>query len=210
MAAPTNNARRLSARRVQPGHVRTWEGSERSFLSWCELLLPEGFDVVAQPRDLADLYRRDPRPAGLIPEVKIRCQRTDRYVFAEVKRQGEKGNAEERVYKLFTPTFITRVAARTGLDYHPFVAVFCDDLATHPRYRVRFAAHLEQGSYLCWKGSDPALLAGFLDDLRHRWLEPPELGPSPVRSCAAVLSALPQRSAPPGPERLGAAQLSLL
>ena len=199
MPAPTANSRRLSARTVQPGHVRTWTTSEHGVAEWCELLLPDSYTVVAQPRDLADLYRREPRPAGLIPELKIHNTHTGRYVYVEVKRQGEHGNAEERVYKLFTPTFIAAVGARTGLPYHPFVAVFCDDLATHPRYQVRFAAHLEPGSYLCWAGNDPALLAAFLDELRARWLEPACVGGPTGPASTEILDGLNLEAVPAAP-----------
>jgi hypothetical protein len=198
MRSPTDTAARLSRRAVQPGHVRTWERSERDVADWCRLLLGDAFDVTTQPRDLADLYQRTPRSVGLIPELKIRSRRTGHYVYVEVKRQGDRGNAEERVYKLFTPTFIRTVAERSGLDYHPFVAVFCDELATHPRYRVRFAAHLEAGTYLCWERRDPRLLAEFLDDLRARWLEPD----GPADSCSDRLEGLGEPGSPEGPGQL--------
>lgn len=132
--------------------------------------------------------------------------RTGRYVYVEVKRQGEHGNAEERVYELFAPTFMRRVAERTGLDYHPFVAVFCDDLATHPRYLVRFAAHLDEGTYLCWADADPALLAGFLDNLCGRWLGPTGAGPRTGPWCVDVLEGLPRQAA----RGAATAQLTLL
>lgn len=168
----TRQAERLSARLRQPGHDQSWRASEHAVEDLCRRLLPERFEIVAQLRDLADFYRRGPRPLGLRPELKITSRWTGRFVYVEVKRQGPRGNAEERVYKHHSVGFVDAVAARFGLDYHPFVAIFCDALATEEHYTAKFAVHLRPGSYLCWAGEDPALLAAFLHHLVVDFLEP--------------------------------------
>ena len=190
----TSQSQRLAGRARQPGHDVTWRTSETAVEDLCRLLLPARFEVVAQPRDLAEFYSAAPARLGLRPELKITSTRTRRFVYVEVKRQGPSGNAEERVYKHHTVGFAAAVHDRFGLDYHPFVAVFCDNLATDRRYTAKFACHLTPGSYLCWAGYDPALLAGFLDSLINRWLEP---------GCteAPCAGRLPQLDADPGGEQ---------
>lgn len=109
-----------------------------------------------------------------------------------------KGNAatSKRVYKLFTSRYVAAVHDRCRL---PYVAVFCDALATSRRYRVRFDVHLEPGTYLLWERHEPTLLAEFLDDLRNRWLEPGDVfGPSPHPRCVDLVDEGTVRWEPEG------------
>ena len=136
------------------------------------MLLPARFTVADKPRDLVDFYAPAPRPLGLEPEAKLLDRDTGRFVYVEVKRQGKDGNAEERAYKHHTGPFIRKLRHRTGLDYHSYVTVFCDELATRRRYTLKIPDHIEAGHFLLWAGYDPMLLAEFLDMLRDTYLDP--------------------------------------
>jgi hypothetical protein len=54
-----------------------------------------------------------------------------------------------------------------GYDYHPFVAVFCEKLATRARYTVKFQDLLEATNYCLWKDYDKQILK----DSVNEWLK---------------------------------------
>lgn len=185
----------LRTRTRQPGHDLAWRAAETRFSAAARALLPDRYVVEDKPADLRGFYASGPRQLGLEPEAKILDTVTGRYVYVEVKRQGRHGNAEERAYKHHTPGFVRRLAELTGLEYHSYVTVFCEDLATLRRYTMKIAAHLDAPHYLLWARYDPLVLADWLDELRDRFLDPDRT--CPVRSHALAL-ALP-REALPGP-----------
>lgn len=172
----------LKNRHRQPGDVQTWRPSENAACTALQLLLGPRYLVEAKPADLRDFYASNSgeTPLGLEPEAKITDLRTGRYFYVEVKRQGRQGNAEERAYKHHTTVFVRRLAERTGLPYHAFVTVFCDDLAKLRRYTAKYSHHIEAGWYVCWADYDLRHLASFLDEWRLR------LDPAAVPDLAAT------------------------
>jgi hypothetical protein len=87
---------KLSARLKQPGHDRTFEASEKSFIAVARACLPaDRYEVVEKPRDLAALFpalEKGSRDWGVVPEAGVTSLRTGRKLFVEVKKQGDRGN----------------------------------------------------------------------------------------------------------------------
>jgi hypothetical protein len=156
--------------------VRSWTTAEQQLAVLARALLPATYAVSVHPRDLQHWYHRDTadtgRSSGLIPDLKITDLLTGNYLFVEVKRQGGTGNAQERMYKPYTAKFVTELGGYTGLNYHPFVTVLCDNLATDGRYRRQITAHVPDGQLLFWTGYDVAGLARYLDRVRDGFLDP--------------------------------------
>lgn len=163
------NSRLLSLRSKQPGHDRTFRRSEQDFISALQTILdPAEFEVVDHPRDLARIIDG---VYGVVPEAKITYLPTGRSVYFEVKKQGPRGNAEERAAKHHTVEFYRRMHEVTGLPYHPFVTVMCENLASDPRYTIKHPYFYEEGHYFLWVGYDLDLLADFLGEQVANWLK---------------------------------------
>jgi hypothetical protein len=156
---------RLSARIRQPGHDRTFLVSEQNFVRALRLILPPDYDVVDHPRDLLRIFPSEgaARDLGISPEASIRDRHTGRVMYFEVKKQGDAGNAEERAMKHHTVQFYKTLAAFTGMPYHAYVTVFCDSLATNPRYTTKFQYLIEPGHYFLWADYRIELLRQFID-----------------------------------------------
>lgn len=166
---PTDRRPALRGRARQPGHDRQFETAEQAFLTMARSVLPDDeFVVQGQPADLRSFYGQ----LGLRPDAKVTHLGTGRYVFVEVKRQGDKGNAEERAYKHHTMRFARELAAHTGFDYHAYVTVFCGSLAQLPRYTTKIPLHIEDGHFLLWRDYRRDLLEGFLTQVTGRLLDP--------------------------------------
>src|SRR5579871_4434438 len=147
--------KRLSARPRQPGHDRTFLESERNFITHAEACLaPEEYEVVANPRELLRIFDRlgGGRALGVDPEAAIVSRRTGRRFFVEVKKQGPGGNAYERAFKHHTVQFYKTLHAIYGYTYHPFVTVFCENLATDSHYTSKFVYLVEPDNYFLWDG----------------------------------------------------------
>lgn len=104
------------------------------------------------------------RPLGIEPEACIENLATGKKVFVEVKKQGKRGNAEERACKHHTTRFVSVLRELYGYDYHPFVTIFCEDLATTARYTQKIPYLIEPGHYLFWVDYDEDILSAYLND----------------------------------------------
>jgi hypothetical protein len=157
----------LSNRFWQPGNDRSFEESEANFIAAARRILPSNYDVTPKPRDLADIFEE----YGIVPEAMIVSRDTGRFVFVEVKKQGSGGNAEERAYKHYAPGFIRLIEERYGLEYHPFVTVFCENLAEDARYTEKIARSLDYPHFCFWVDYRLDVLADWLDDVARTWLD---------------------------------------
>jgi hypothetical protein len=165
------DSKRLSARTKQPGHDQTYRTSETNFVAALNLILP------------ADLWRIEDHPGdlrklisgryGVVPEAAITYLPTGHKMYFEVKKQAERGNADERACKHHTVQFYKLLAAHTGYDYHAFVTIMCESLATDDRYTVKHPAYFEPGHYFCWVGYDLELLRQLIEELSDRYLARP-------------------------------------
>ncbi len=159
---------RLSARARQPGHDRTFETSEANFVNALREILPESeWEVVAKPRDLRRIIAGR---FGVEPEASITYRRTGRTMYFEVKKQGPAGNADERACKHHTVQFYKQMHDLTGYDYHPYVTILCESLATDDRYVIKHPFYFEQDHYFCWVNYDLDSLADFIAYIADRWL----------------------------------------
>ena len=164
---------RLSARRKQPGHDRTFEASESNFIEAAKRVLDlYRFTVIDKPRDLRSIFSSDDTVRlGLAPEAKIESRLTGRKFFVEVKKQGPRGNAEERACKHHTVQFYRTMFEVYGYDYHPYVSILCEDLAVNPRYTRKMPFLYEPQQYLLWVEYDLDILSEYLNARAQEWLE---------------------------------------
>ena len=166
------DSERLLARERQPGNDQTFRVSEGNFVQTARSCLdPAKYVIDPQPRVLADVFATvDETPLAVIPEVMIRSRETGRMLFVEVKKQGPRGNAEERSYKHHTVQFYKTLKDRLGYDFHPFVTIWCESLATDPRYTRKAKYLFEEGHYFLWVNYDPASLCSWLRARCEEWL----------------------------------------
>lgn len=168
------NSERLSSRRRQPGHDRTFRKSEQNFVrALSEILDPLEWRITDHPRDLARMFEGR---YGIVPEASIIYKPTGRVMYFEVKKQGPAGNADERAAKHHTVQFYKDLHEVTGLDYHPFVTVMCESLATMERYTLKHPHFFEPDHYFCWVDYDLNLLAEFLERISSKWMMAPSEG----------------------------------
>ena len=164
---------KLSARSKQPGHDRTFLKSELNFIEAARACLPEDeYIVIPNPTDLKRVFSTEMESAlGVNPEAKIESRKTGRKFFVEVKKQGPAGNAEERAAKHHTVQFYKTLNNIYGYDYHPYVTVMCESLATLPRYTRKFVFLYEPDQYFLWEGYDLDKLCAFLRGRCAEWLD---------------------------------------
>lgn len=166
---------RLSERAKQPGHDRSFVVSEGNFDDAArECLDPTKYAVEDHPRDLAKIFPATlagERDLGVVPEASITSIATGRKFFVEVKKQGPNGNAEERACKHHTVQFVKTLHAIYGYDYHPFVTVFCENLATDARYTRKAEFLFEKDQYFNWVGYDLEKLCEYLRARCTDWLD---------------------------------------
>jgi hypothetical protein len=163
------DSEKLSARAKQPGHDQTFRTSEGLFIETARTILDsDRYEVVNQPKELRDLF--GPR-SGVQPEAAIISKQTGRRFFVEVKKQGDRGNAEERACKHHTVQFYKCLHERFGFAYHPYVTIFCEALAVNPRYTEKAVHYFEPGQYVLWVNYNPQILADFLTLTCSNWLD---------------------------------------
>ena len=163
------DSRKLSARARQPGHDQSFRASEQSFVATLRGIFPGGSHrVVDHPRDLASMLGGR---YGVIPEASLEYVPTGRRMYFEVKKQGPRGNAEERACKHHTVQFYKSLRDHTGLDYHAFATIMCDSLATDPRYTTKHPFFFEPDHYFNWVDYEIAPLAEYLRRISAKYLE---------------------------------------
>lgn len=166
------NSKKLSARTKQPGHDVTYRKSEKEFIRVAEAILdPKKYKVVDHPRELDGIFTDEEGSLGVVPEAAIINLQTGKRIFVEVKKQGPAGNAEERAYKHHTVEFYRLLKTSFGYDYHPFITVFCDNLATDRKYTLKIKNLIEKYNYVLWVSYDHDLLEKYLRERCIEWLE---------------------------------------
>jgi hypothetical protein len=168
------DSERLSQRRRQPGHDRTFRTSETNFVDAARRCLDsKRYEVDDRPRDLLECFGLEvgARALGLQPEASITSRQTGRKFFVEVKKQGPQGNAEERAFKHHTVQFYKLLREQFGYPYHPYVTIWCESLAVLPRY-TRKAVHLfEPNQYFLWVDYELEPLCEYLGARCAAWLD---------------------------------------
>lgn len=162
---------KLSARLRQPGHDKSFRLSETNFVTAAKSILEPTFVVRANPRDLNAVFKSETANSlGLSPEASVTNPANGRKFFVEVKKQGPNGNAEERAAKHHTVQFYGTLHEVYGYNYHPYVTIFCESLATLPRYTTKFTYLYEPDNYFLWADYDVALLRAYLVERCAQWL----------------------------------------
>jgi hypothetical protein len=171
---PGMDSEKLSRRTKQPGHDQTFRASEANFMEVARRCLdPSRYRVEEQPRDLAHIFddQSGESVLGVQPEAVVESLTTKRRFFVEVKKQGPRGNAEERACKHHTVRFVQHLHDLYGYDYHPYVTVFCENLATDRRYTLKFRYLFEPDNYFLWVGYDLDNLKNYLEGRCQAWLD---------------------------------------
>lgn len=145
----------LAGRRIQPGSQKFGKPAHDQFLEVLANHYPQAV-VVSEPRVLKKLGFW-----ALIPDFAVTVD--DKTVLIEIKRQGAQGNAQERLYKFFTPRLMRQVNSALDTNTYPVYAVLCDELATNARYVREFNQFLEPENYLLWVDYEPQRMVDFLD-----------------------------------------------
>lgn len=169
------DSEKLSARSKQPGHDQSYQASEANFIDVARRCLDsDKYDILDKPSELRDLFPAelpDQRSLGIQPEAAIINRSTGRRFFVEVKKQGDRGNADERACKHHTVQFYRTLHEKYGYDYHPFVTVFCESLAVHPRYTRKSPYFFEKDNYFNWQDYEAEHLCEYLQERCRIWLD---------------------------------------
>lgn len=91
----------------------------------------EKYIVTAKPRDLSHIYGE----WGIIPEIGIKYIPTNKTAYIECKRQGDNGNAHERMCRNLAPGIIPLVSKIAGF-YNPIFTICMDGLSHNPKKRI--------------------------------------------------------------------------
>ena len=152
---------KLSKRTKQPGHDSTFRRSEKDFVAALKLIFPEDEWVITDhPKDLSKMLGGT---YGVIPEASLFNKKTKKIMYFEVKKQGDRGNAEERGCKHHTVRFQRELKVITKMPYHAFVTVMCEALATNPRYTIKHGFFYEEDAYVNWVDFDIEVLRRFMN-----------------------------------------------
>lgn len=152
---------KLSARAKQPGHDATFRKSEENFVKALQLIFegPE-WQVEDKPRHLAKMIDGQ---YGIAPEASVKNLKTGKIMYFEVKKQGDRGNADERASKHHTVQFQRNLKSFTKMPFHAYVTIMCESLAKNPRYTVKHAFYYEEGAYFNWVDYDLGKMKAFMD-----------------------------------------------
>lgn len=167
------NSKKLANREKQPGNDTTFRKSERNFITIANKVLDlKIYKIVDHPQDLSAIFKdSEGSHLGVIPEASIENLQTRRKFFVEVKKQGPNGNAEERACKHHTAQFYKLMKEIFNYDFHPFVTVCCENLATDRRYTLKAKYLFEPDNYFLWRNYDEDLLEKYLRARCREWLE---------------------------------------
>ncbi len=166
------NSNKLSKRKKQPGHDRTFITSEVNFITVANKILdPSEYLVTDKPDDLRHIFTDSEGGMGIVPEASITNLGTGRKFFVEVKKQGPRGNADERACKHHTVTFSKFLKQKYGYSFHPFVTIFCANLATDRRYTLKAPYFFEPDNYFLWRNYDEDLIADYLTERCADWID---------------------------------------
>ena len=174
----------LSDRDRGPGDDQTFRDAEAAFeLEVCACLDEELYVFESKPKDLRTIFLHDPndgrRHLGITPDFLILSRTTGKPLFVEIKKHNSRhGNAGyERACRNYTRLFrkslkqFLEEKKELRLDYHPFVTIFCDALATQDIYTEKIRKLIEPDHYLLWKDYDPHLLCEYLKGRCEAWLD---------------------------------------
>lgn len=165
------NSEKLSARVKQPGHDRTFEASEANFVDALRIILPDGaaYRIDPKPRDLSKILGGR---YGVVPEASIEYIPTGHKMYFEVKKQGARGNAEERACKHHTVQFYKTLREHTGYSYHAYATIMCESLATDDRYTLKHPYFFERHHYFEWIDYKIDPLRVYIEGIVEMFLKP--------------------------------------
>ena len=143
--------------------------------------------VSLSPDELEQIYNPDiditKKQWGVSPDFAIKNNKSGKILFGEIKRQdgwvegkdpsAGRGNAHERLCKLFTPGLLKTYKSISHIDepfFLPFWVVFQGDITRDPK-RVREITYwfdIYKGNYFFWR---PNMTDDDLIDFFNKWIK---------------------------------------
>lgn len=160
--------------RKPPGADQTYREAEKRFFEVAKAGLGKRkYEINPQPNDLMAIFatREDGGRLGMKPDFSITSKQTGRKLFVEIKKQRDRGNADERACRQYTVGFYDLMKKEFGYDYHPFVTIFCESLATNRRYTEKVKHLIPEKQYHLWVRYEKARLIRFLEARCEAWLD---------------------------------------
>jgi hypothetical protein len=164
----------MSKKRKPPGADQTYREAEAKFFEAARGGLPKRkYDIKHHPNDLRAVFasKEDGGQLGMVPDFCITSKKTKRQLFVEIKKQKDGGNADERACRHYTIGFLALMKEKYGYDYHPFVTIFCESLATNRRYTEKVKHLIPAEHYHLWVRYEKARLIRFLKGRCAAWLD---------------------------------------
>ena len=161
-------------KRKPPGADQTYREAENRFFEVARAgLSKRRYEIDRQPNDLMAIFAtsEDGGRLGMKPDFSITSVQTKKKLFVEVKKQRDRGNADERACRQYTVGFYCLMKEEFGYDYHPFVTIFCESLATNRRYTEKFKHLIPEEQYHLWVRYEKARLIRFLKARCEAWLD---------------------------------------
>lgn len=94
---------------------------------------------------------------GCIPDFKLQHIASGKSVFLECKNQNDAGNAHERACKYVSPSLVSFVQKKLGVNYHPFGYVFTGGMVEHRKYilELQILFGFAKEHLFLWKAGRP-------------------------------------------------------
>jgi hypothetical protein len=148
-----NNAKNLSKRNTKwvAEARKIGDNGESSFESALRNALPNTYEIVSKPRDLATIYG----DYGVIPDLMVKSKVTGKRLFIEKKAGNQGGNAHERAYKYLSESLQKAVKREYCTPDNPFVFVFSGRTFLKEKYQqeIKLICGHIPNNYLIWDGS---------------------------------------------------------
>lgn len=152
-----DKSKMLAGRKIQPGSSKFGTPAHEHFSKAVLDAFPEA-QLVEEPR-----FFKNEGFWAMVPDYCLVVE--NKALFFELKRQGPRGNAHERLYKAFTQKKVNTITERFGVETYPLFGILCDSLATDQRYIREFEQNLEPENYFLWRDYDTKALVEYLEDL---------------------------------------------
>lgn len=109
---------------------------------------------------------------GCIPDIRITHIASKKCCFLECKNQNDAGNAHERAAKYATPSVVSFIQKKLGVEYHPIGHLFTGAMVENRKYVVELATTygFAPNHLFLWKKDRP--IGPLLEWIEHVILPP--------------------------------------
>ena len=150
----------------EQGGAKASQAEKNLYVAFYEHFRGTEYVLHEKPKHLKNLYAKVNLPDEVSPDFAIENTRTHKILFGEIKRQdgwvegkdpsAGRGNAHERLCKLFTPGLMAayrKIGGITSPDILPFWVVFEGDITRDPKRNreVAFWFDTYDKNYFMWR-----------------------------------------------------------